>query len=303
MKKLLLSLLLIGIFQSAVAYPISPRPLRKLIAESENIVIACVLKSETMPDAKNSWENTRAVLLVREILQGKIKQDTIYVYYSSGMVCPAPATYIDGTNVIAFLDKQEKGLGYTTHALSYGSKTVDEKGLSIYKERITEMQTIQKIKNKKDRTEKTIEWLITCASYPETRWEGTYELSPESDFMSFYDQDKETFIKKYTLTNNQIEKLRNVFFSIDNLGYEDLGLLDLVKKKNDPEIVSFLIEKFKASKNEDLWFAEMYMERIAIYSNRKELIGIIEKMQQLDFFGSDYNEKKIQMINEFSSKM
>jgi hypothetical protein len=303
MKKLLFLLFIVGIFQSAFAYPISPRPLRKLISESENIVIAYVLKSETMPAAKNHWESTRAVLVVREVLQGKIKEDTIYVYYSPGMICPAPATYMDGTTVIAFLDKQKKGDGYTTHSLSYGSKTLEEKGLLLYKERIKEMQAIQKIRTEEEKTEKTIEWLITCASYSETRWEGIYELSPESDFMSFYDQDRDTFTRKYALTKNQKERLRKIFFSIDYLDYNDLGLIDLVKKRNDPELVSFLIEKFKELKKEDLWYADMFMERIATYSDREELFEIIENIQQLDYMDSDYNEKKMQLTSEFLKRI
>ncbi|MCP4352216.1 MAG: hypothetical protein GY795_42700 [Desulfobacterales bacterium] len=299
-KYTLLIFLLIGFFQNVFAYPITPRPLRKLIKESENIVVAYVVKSENIET--DHWINTRSVLAIREVLQGNIKSDTIHVYYSFGMTCPAPAKYKDSTMVIAFLDKRKDGDGYITHALSYGSKTLDNKGIELYKKRISEMQAIQKIKKEHEKTSKTTDWLIKCAKYSETRWEGVYELSPESDFMSYYDQDKETFIRKYTLNKNQKSELRKILLAIPQLEYSDIGLADLVKKENDTELINHLTKNLKSPKTENLWYSILLMKKIAAIAGRADLKLISQEMEKTYCSEGNY-EKKREKIKEFINKM
>ena len=96
LKNILLTFLLTGFIQNLFAYPITPRPLRKLIEESESIVVAYVLRSENVKN-EDTWSGTRAVLIVREVLQGNVTSDTVHVYYTPFMICPAPAHYQDST--------------------------------------------------------------------------------------------------------------------------------------------------------------------------------------------------------------
>ena len=104
-------LIVICCLGNAFSYPIKPRPLRKLIKESEHIVVAKVLKVEKNP-VKDSehWNNTRAILLIREILQGQISADTVKVYFARGMICPSPASYIPNQTVLAFINKNKNGM-------------------------------------------------------------------------------------------------------------------------------------------------------------------------------------------------
>ncbi|MFD2564991.1 hypothetical protein [Aquimarina rubra] len=302
-KVLLLLIVYIGCIQNILAtnYPITPRPLRKLIEESKYIVIANVIKTVDV-DNEQTWSNSRAVLEIREVLQGKIKTDTIYVYYYPGMICPAPANYQKGTTVLAFLDKNKKNEGFSTHALSYGSKTLEQKGIKLYKSRIQEMQAIQKIRNKEEKLTKTLDWLIRCASHQETRWEGTYELSPESDFMSFYDRDKETFIKKYELSDIQKTTLRKVLFSDPEIEYSDLGLVDLVAKPKDTEVADLLIKSLKNTE-ESIWYASFLMVRISHIMERNDLLWITEEVEKSNGYDQKSQEKRKQLIKEFIERI
>lgn len=298
--KVIITILLIGIGQSLFAYPITPRPLRKLVMESEFVVYADVIEIKTI-ETNDHRSDTKAILALKEIIQGKIKNDTIDVFFTPNMICPSPARYEKGTTVLAFLDKMKKG--YSTHALSYGSKTIDSVGFEVYKSRITEIQNILKLKNEDEQTKKTINWLINCAIEPTTRWEGIYELSPQSDFMSYYDQDKKTFISKYKLNDTQKSKLRQAFFTIDNLTYADMGLIDLVVKKNDSELIDFLIKKLKECDIEKMWYKDFLMTRIAEFTDRDDLRKIVKEIEMLDYMDKKREEKANQLAKEFIDKI
>ena len=297
---IVITILLIGLAQSVLAYPIQPRPLRKLVMESEYIVYADVIRIETM-ETEDHWNDTKAILVIKEILQGKIKNDTIEVLFTPGMICPAPAHYEKGTAVLAFLDKKKKR--FSTHALSYGAKTMNKSAFEVYKKRILEIQHILSIKNGEEKNIKTIDWLISCAVNSDTRWEGIYELSPESDFMSYYDQDKETFIRKYGLNDNQKSRLREAFFKIEDLSYADLGLIDLVVNKNDDELLNFLIKKLKETEIEEMWYKDFLMARIAEFSDRDDLRKIVEEIGGLDYMDEKREEKANQLAKKFVEKL
>jgi len=301
-KIVFLTFFLFGLLQNIFAYPISPRPLRKLIDESEIIVIADVTKIENV-ETDNHWGNSKAILVVKNILQGNIKTNTINVYFSSGMICPKPANYYDSTMVIAFLDKRENKDGYSTHALSYGSKTLDKKGINLYKKRITEMQAIQKIKNKQKRRNKNVEWFVRCVKHPQTRWEGIYELSPRGNFILYYDRDKKTFTGNYPISENQKSELRKTLFSISYLDNSDVLLVDLVKKDNDTELINFLIKNLKNYGTERIWLAKSLMKRIALFTDKDDLELIVKKMDDIDSSVDDLDKEMIKLIKEFINKI
>ncbi|WBV54088.1 hypothetical protein [Chryseobacterium gambrini] len=304
--KLFLFLILSVLSCNLFAYPISPMPLRKLIIESENIVYGEVLDIKSNKKVKeHDWLKSEIVVLkIYDVLHGNIKSGQIIeVYTSSEISCPAPAYYEKGKLTLAFLYKEKKEDRYSTHSLSYGSKTLEKEEYSVYKKRILEMQNILKIKNEEEKHAKTVDWLVECALQKPTKWEGTYELSPESDFMSFYDRDKDTFVRKFELNDNQKEKLRLYFLSQKKLEYSDLGLLDLVAMPNDKELLSFLIGRFKESYNDFIFEGNFFMSRIADLSGRNDLKEISEKNEKLDMFSENYDQKNKEILTEFASKL
>ncbi len=301
-KFILLTFFFSGLLQDLFAYPISPRPLRKLIGESEIIVVADVTKIEKVV-IDDHWVNSKAILVVKDILQGYLDTNIIHVYFSPGMICPKPAKYCDSTMVIAFLDKRKNKDGYSTHALSYGSKTLDRKGINLYKKRITEMQTIHKIKNEQKRRSKNVEWFIKCAKHPQTRWEGIYELAPLGNFILYYDHNKKTFAGNYPLNQNQKSELRKILFSINYLDNSDVLLVDIVKKNNDTELINFLIKYLKNSGTKRIWLANSLMKRIALFTERDDLKLIVNKMDNIDSCVDDLEKEMKKFIKEFINKI
>lgn len=301
MNKLLLTILLIGIVYNTFAYPIEPRPLRKLVIESEYIVYADVIRIEKTKTKKKFSNTVKAILAIKETLQGEIKADTIAVNFRPNMICPAPANYIKGTTVLAFLDKTESG--YKTHALSYGSRIVSATTFETFKSRIKEMQNISELKNEAIKAEKTIDWLVTCATNSDTRWEGVYELSPESDFMSYYDKEQEAFIRNHELNDNQKSRLREVLFTTQKLNYSDLGLIDLVVKKDDIELINFLKEQLKEMEIDDFWHEIFLIRRIAEFTDRDDLRKIADEIEQLNYLDENRKEKSKQLTLEFIEKI
>ncbi|AZA51762.1 hypothetical protein EG348_01405 [Chryseobacterium sp. G0201] len=282
-------------------------PLRKLIIEAENIVYAEVVdikKNKAAISNDNWFKDHVAVLKANEVLKGKITNTQIIeVYFSPDMSCPAPAYYEKGTFTLAFLDKKDTDNTYSTYALSYGSKTLDKKDYSIYRSRILEMKNILTINSEEEKQSKTVDWLVECALEKVTKWEGTYELSPESDFMSFYDQNQDTFVKKFQLNDIQKEKLRANFFTEKTLEYDDLGLIDLIVKPNDKELLDLLIIRFKENYKQMYFGNSFFMSKIVELSKREDLKQILKRNEDLDMFAKDYDKKSTKITHEFIEKL
>ncbi len=307
MKKLLLLLATFSFSAVCFAYPITPRPLRKLIIESEYIVWAYVLevgekKQKNKHD--NDWDRDFATLVVKEILQGKLTSDTITVFFSSGMICPAPGTFYKGETVLTFLDKREKKEGYEVHALSYGVKhELSASEYSIYKNRIQEMQQLLQTGEAKDNHEKIINWLVTCAGQKCTRWEGLYELSPHSDFMSYYDRDQQSR-KDLFLSSSQKNNLFTVLLAIDTLDYSDIPLADIVRGVNDSLLLDFLKTRLTRVHEEFIWPAAGIMQRIVELTGNTELETVAEKFQNVYFDYSDKGKQESkQLLSDFINRM
>jgi hypothetical protein len=189
MNKTVFSVLIfLGLSIDLLAYPISPRPLRKLVMDSEYIIVGYVSKTYDRAKDKDDWGAKGAKIVVLERLQGNIKEDTLEISFNPNMMCPEPDRYFDSTFVISFINKRDGK--YHTCALSYGAKTLKQEEIEIYKTRIFEIQRLLKITDKERQFQEIVEWLVKCAEKEATRWEGVFELSPDSDFMSYYSRDK-----------------------------------------------------------------------------------------------------------------
>lgn len=299
---LTLTLTLTLLAHTASAYPITPRPLRKLVTEAEFIVIAHVSKITREETSETDFfGGTMAHLEIREVLQGNLDAAVAKVSFNPGIVCPAPAHYAEGTTVVAFLTRA--GDVFRTHAMSYGAKTVDADEASILKDRILEMQAILKVKNDWERTSQTLDWLIACAEHPVTRWDGLYELSPESDFMSYYDRDGRTRKEMYSLSAAQKARLRGFLFASEKLSYHDMGLIDLLARRGDTELIAFLSQQMKAADPEEMWFAEHLMSRIVALTEREDLAAIVDEMEAIGWQGRDYRAKQAAVIRKFQATL
>ena len=283
-------------------YPISPRPLRKLVLESDAIIIGNVIKiyKKTPEKKKKNIKHptdTYARIIVTEVLQGKVHSDTLDIPFEPNMVCPAPPQYYEKTTVIAFLETNNKQ--YRTHALSYGVKTLDSAGISIYKNRVHEIQNILKIADPTQQRQETIEWLVKCSENPVTRWEGVFELSPESDFMSAYSQSADDNLGSY-LSSQQKGRLKSALLSSTDFDYYDFALSDLIYKENQKEIDIILLDKLKKLSPEHYWYASDFMRRLKHLNNCSAIEDLLEKQELVELnYNNESEQKKI--IDEFIS--
>jgi len=293
MKKIMVFLPAVLFSITLFAYPITPRPLRKLVMESQYIVWGKVLSTgtekETGKKPADFWEREFAVVQVQEKLQGKLLSDTIKVYFTSGMICPAPGVLYDDEAALIFLDKKEKGNGFGIHALSYGVKHgLNTKEYQLYKDRIVEMQAMIAKDKEMNCSPEFVEWLIKCAAESCTRWEGLYELSPYSDFMSHYDNGKLSCKDTY-LTADKRKKLFYVLLSIDTLAYSDMALVDLTTGINDSLLLEFLKSSLLKADTSYYWHAYEIIKRIVILTGSVELEELEKQLHEV-YFG--YEEKQ-----------
>jgi hypothetical protein len=98
----------------ARAYPIPPVPLWGLSEQADSIVVARVKKVEEhratqqeMNDPQaDPWERDVAVLTIVETWKGNPLRQ-VRVNFTASMMCPAPPRYIEGSTVLAFLERGE----------------------------------------------------------------------------------------------------------------------------------------------------------------------------------------------------
>ncbi|MBV6645542.1 MAG: hypothetical protein KI790_08845 [Cyclobacteriaceae bacterium] len=289
-----------GWAQNALSSPITPQPLRKLVIESEYILHADVIDVKKV-NPRVRRHGAKAILLIKEVLQGSMIEDTVEVFFRPSMICPGPASYEKGTTVLAFLDQLEQG--YFTHALSYGSKTLDESAFNLYKKRIIEMQDIADIKDEEEKSAKTIDWLISCAMRPETRWEGVFDLSPQSDFISYYDPEKNMVVHNHELTDNHKSELMDVLLNIESLTYKDFILVDLVAEDHEEEVLQFLVRKLKETETKSSWFRRLFIERITELSGKASLKRLVKQMGKLHYTDENYEEKVANLQAQFMERM
>ena len=302
MKKTLFFAVTICLGGFSFAYPITPRPLRKLVIESEYIVWAYVADIGTIKQTKKNehlWDRNYATVIVNEVLQGKPESDTLRVYFNSGMICPAPGVFYKGEQVLAFLDKRKNMDGYEVHALSYDVKqALSAQECATYKTRIKEMQQLLKEDETEDQTRKITDWLVKCAEQRCTRWEGTYELSPRNHFMSYYDRDGING-KAFSPDQKQRQRLFNTLLAVDTMNYEDIALADLTMGLDDSLLLDCLKTQLTRVRQENLWPAQFIMEKIVKLTGNSELENLQEKFSKASF---DYSDKEQKQAKEFLSE-
>jgi len=306
----------------AFSYPTSPAPLRKLILESDYILVGYVMDIrdvlENTPQQELSASTDKlsledyfqrgysvdysiARILVREMLQGEIKESVIELSFEPFMVSPAPDQYKVGTEVLLFLKKNESG-EYYTHTPFYGAKTLELPQIEVYKKRIHEMQRIMTHRDGLDKYLETVEWLVACAENEATRWEGVYELSPESDFMSYYAHSPFEFFR-FLLSAEQKQRLRTALLSSTETQYDNFGLIDLVYLgKESDDVYQYMFRSLKNLPENSYWYADEFMQRMlyAKYTPEMETLAKTYRAAKLDH---DVSRRRLKSIlNDFIAR-
>jgi hypothetical protein len=195
------------------------------------------------------------------------------------------------TSTISFLNF--KNGQYTTHALNYGSKTLDSSGISTYKQRILEIQNIFKIQDTISQRKETIEWLVKCSENNSTRWEGVFELINHREFSN---DKKNGFFDE--LSNEQKSRLKKAYLDSLNEKYYDFDLSDLLYFENKKEIDSILISKLKNLPKEEYYYASEYILRISQNVQSVEIENLLKKYYEIQFEPNKTDERDL-IISKF----
>jgi hypothetical protein len=305
MKKLIPLCLAFLLFANLnYAEPIAPIPLRKLIIESEVILHGYVLKrTHTKPGrAAEYCRKDVVIIVVREVLQGNLTDDTVYVHYPVQYTCPEPARYIMGNEAIIFLNRSDS-FHYVTYGMSYGTKmNLSQEGIQTYKQRIKEMQTILTMEESARKQELVIDWLVKCASSRDTRWEGIYELRHDSNLMLAYAQPV-LHEKKSLLTSDHRRLLFNVLISVDAVHISDIALIDLCRGIDDTRLLEFL-KKELTKINDDLsWEVDYVMEQIVDLSGDVQLEQLFREFSAIFFTTEKGQKKRKKLRQQFVARM
>ena len=276
---------LIMLHFTAIADPISPRPLRKLITEAELIIQGKVIFTGVENVPNSVYDINYALIEVKEVIQGRTNDDTLKVRYFTNIVSPEPPVYLPGEELIAFLDKDKKTGSYNTHALSYGVKHfTDKEGILIYKQRILEMQFINILANGREKNREMVEWMVRCATSKYTRWEGLYELSPQSYFIS--DFENEYTRNESFLTTEQRRRIFDALITAEALSYAEIGLIDIAIGVDDDKLLAKLKRTIGAIKSDNPQLVIAMMERVI------KLTGDIKLEQLYDEYMSGFRMTK-----------
>lgn len=291
---LLFATLAVGL--GGAAYPISPRPLRRLVEEAEFIVTARVLEADqgtrerALTPERRQWGGTSVVVLeIDGLLKGDPGVSTIEQVVHGGVACPAPARYAFGTRVLAFLDRGTEPGCFTTHARSYGAKTLGPAAMAVYQERIREQVAIEQMPADESRLALQVEWLVRCAEHHSTRWEGAYELAPAGDFMSHYERERSTPDFAGRLSGAQRDRLRDAFLAAGDFGAGERCLEELLRDEEDPRLLAWLVDQLRAHhrevEKESYSVASFLVERIARRDDRPEVLDLAASFESMRTYG------------------
>lgn len=251
-------------------YPIEPRTLRRLVAEAQYIVTAKVISRDS--PARGRYVVTKnprrivmedVLLVIDEVLKGELEQEEIPISTNFNVICPEQPRYALGTHVLAFLD-WTKERGYSTHALTYGAKELDDASMKTYLERVKEEVAILAIKDESACRKAQVEWLVKCCEDAATRWEGAFDLAPRGDPMTSYFEPltvesiegsgdsrspdtkcelDEGFSRE--LSDSQRKRLRDAWYSSNRFGVGEMCLDELLLPERDPKALEWFVARLR----------------------------------------------------------
>ncbi|MEM7575319.1 MAG: hypothetical protein AAF433_20595 [Bacteroidota bacterium] len=278
---------------AGIIYPIPPCPLRVLLETSDIVAVGQVAQLEWVEDS-DSYEDSRAILKVSEVLQGQLQKSEIAIYYSRNLICPAPPYFELGATVLVFVNPIEEYAGYYTQALAYGVKTLEEEVLKAYKQQIVSYQA-QRGQLQRERQEALANWLTACLTNPHTRYEALLDISAIGS-------------KNWgaELTGNLVfsAEQRTTILSWlreeEELFYLHFDMLDqLANNGYTADLAQLLAHRLRTTYQTSPWMAAPLMQRLVSWSEEPQLISLYEQIEQLSNEEASYEAKRAELVQAF----
>ena len=243
MKKVIVVTFLIS-FVNCFSSVIYPKSLRQ-ISNSSNLVAYCkVLKITETTRGKSLYYYDRiATLEIIETLKGEYKKTTIEISYNSSHSCaPTPKFNLEKKFLVFIWQKDN--LNHVT-GFAYGAKASDNLQYRFLKERVLEIQQIEKSTDTISQLDQVKNWAMKCLQNPQTKIDGAWELSKESLQKRLDKDDKEKI--KEVLFNHSFDY--DIDFRLAKILRNDYKkeieeLLTLNFKTVDEEKVTYVFEDF-----------------------------------------------------------
>ena len=260
-----------------------PATLLKLHQDSELIAIATIGKSRIVK-TEDDTQQLQTMLQLSSILKGDTNQRAVPLYH---WISEEKKDELKpGDRLLVFLDqrKSDEGKpmdGFETHDWSRSIRKLDDDALSIYRQRIEELNSILATETPDEAA--LIEWMVRCIEEPATRWDGTYELDKRLYALKSLSEKSDTGdsakpihqpaadeisknggSKPETKTNDpatediaepakfasplsseQQARITHALFGIDQLAQDDLLLVGLVMDWNEPRLAPYLVTQLQ----------------------------------------------------------
>ena len=265
------------------AMPIDPVSLLQLVDQSSIIAYVQVV-GERDTFIRKRHLDTEATLVVVDPLRGAKPGDTIRVRYSKNMICPAPARYPVGKNVLVFLEIYQGRL--ITTGLSYGTKVIEPKNYTVYRNRIMEVEPLLKVTVTKVRQQAILNWLIVCAQHEATRREAYLELFKHRGIYGiWYDKKTNSSYRIVEFSNSQRKRLRDALLQLTRIDYRDLEALKLVAKAGrDVAMHELLVGRWRDSQRDERYGPNVaFLHLVARTSGQRELMDMVNSIIQLRY--------------------
>jgi len=167
----LLTTLLLLVPCATLAYPILPQTVWHLTKDAEAVVYASVEDVKPIAHHEENWNETVAVLQVEDVWKGEAPK-TIEVRFDPDMTCPAPAFFVKGRRVAAFLGKFKDG-AWGAVGLSYGTRyPASDVERAELKRAVQHAVALQR-----EGVEATDQrWGLEAYASPSLRWDARYQL-------------------------------------------------------------------------------------------------------------------------------
>ncbi len=191
-------------------YMSKPYPLRKLCIDSEYIAIAEVEKVSKRHLLFKS-DRYQAILKINKVIKGNMNSSIIKVHFRKSRNFPLPPIYPEGFDVIAFLNKNDKGNSYNTIGFGYGTRVVRGQSHKKYNELIN-MFLATNINNDSNYDTNITECLVQCVEFSATQWDGLYDLFKYDEGMIRVDSYDDPHFSEL-LNTDQKNRLMNVLFT------------------------------------------------------------------------------------------
>jgi len=269
------------------------KTLMDLCRESELIVVAEVIRSTPLRE-NNGPDEGCAVLKINTTVKGEADADTISCYYWTRIICPSPPNFIEGSTVLAFLNKRNDNDGYYTLGDGFGAKTLSNEGLDIYLARIKEALNILKTSDRTD--DEIIEWVVRCAEESVTRWEGVYELYRNSGMAKQFPDSCVNYSKK--LTSDQVARLYDIVLQTDYFASPESWIIGAIRESADDRLASLLIKCLKGEVQYSSQFTSEMMTLISEIRAIPEGYRLVEEYKAL-IKDDSWRIKSQTIIDEF----